>query len=239
VKRTFLLYKLLCFSLLLHAQHTIEIKHTYYTMQFDTLLSTELLGCYIQTTAHAAAQPKIPRTGRFARFTTDPLLEGKVIANDKQYKTWNKAHPDRKRDRGHINPFSAFNFAADAALESMYYSNTTPQASYFNRHQWQAIEQYVMNLSRGNKDNPPVDSIKVWTGVLINPSQPKKMNAVFEPDYYWKVIAYKKDGQYTTKAWLGLNDSRNTDTRPEAIAVSTAYVRERVCKYYPDLPLDF
>jgi DNA/RNA endonuclease G (NUC1) len=144
-------------------------------MQFDTLQSTELLGYYIQTTAHSTSTFKTPRTGKFSRFTKDPLLEGRVTANDKQYVSWNKAHPDQKRDRGHINPFSAFNFSEDAALESMYYSNTAPQASYFNEHQWQAVEQYIMKLSRGKCNPvPAIDSIKVWTGVLISPRTRKK-----------------------------------------------------------------
>jgi DNA/RNA endonuclease G (NUC1) len=233
------MYIFLLMACSLKAQHTIEIKHTYYTMQFDTLQSTELIGYYVQTTAHATADFKMPRSGKFSRFTSDPLLEGKVIAGDKEYKGWNKAHPEQKRDKGHINPFSAFNFAEDAALESMYYSNTAPQASYFNEHQWQAVEQYVMKLSRGSATQAPIDSIKVWTGVLISTTHPKKMNDMFEPDYYWKVISYHKDGQHITEAWLGLNDSSNTNTNPTAIATDVAHVRKTVLEYYPKLILDF
>lgn len=239
MKRTGLLLVALFISCLLPAQHTIEVHHTYYTMWFDTVQSAELMGYYIQTTAHATAQPKMPRTGKFSRFTNDPLLEGKVIANDEAYKSWNREHPDNRRDRGHINPFSAFNFAEDAALESMYYSNTCPQASYFNQHQWQGVEQYVMRLSRGNKYNNPVDSIQVWTGVLIHPTHPKKMNEVFEPDYYWKLIRYKQNGLTEMKAWLGLNSTENTDTKPASIEVEVAHLKEMIREYYPALQLDF
>jgi DNA/RNA endonuclease G (NUC1) len=239
VKRIFIVFLLLYIQHPLQAQHAISIHHTYYTMQFDTIQSTELLGYYIQTTAHATAQPKIPRKGKYARFYADPLLEGKLIAADKQYKTWNKLHPDQSRDRGHINPFTAFNFAEDAALESMYYSNTAPQASYFNQHQWQAVEQYVLKLSRGNKTQVPVDSIHVWTGVLIDTLHPKKMNDVFEPDYYWKVISYIRDGQPVTEAWLGMNESSNRNTDRDAIKVDTFYLKEFIRKYYPRLQLDF
>jgi DNA/RNA endonuclease G (NUC1) len=220
-------------------QHIITIHHTYYTMQFDTLQSTELLGYYIQTTAHSTSTFKTPRTGKFSRFTKDPLLGDRVNARDKQYVSWNKAHPDQKRDRGHINPFSAFNFSDDAALESMYYSNTAPQASYFNERQWQAVERYIMNLSRGNATLPAIDSIKVWTGVLISPTHPKKMNDVFEPDYYWKVIMYKKKGDLVTESWLGVNESTNRNTDPNAIKADLLYVKELILKYYPLLHLDF
>jgi DNA/RNA endonuclease G (NUC1) len=239
VKRIFIVLILISIYHSLQAQHTISIQHTYYNIQFDTIQSTELLGYYIQTTAHASAQPKIPRKGKFARFYPDPLLEGRVIAGDKQYKAWNKEHPDQTRDRGHINPFSAFNFSEDAALESMYYSNTAPQASYFNEHQWQAIEQYVLKLSRGSKTQPPVDSIHVWTGVLIDTLHPKKMNDVFEPDYYWKVISYTKHGQPFSEAWLGVNESSNRNTDPDAIKVDLFLLKELVHKYYPRLKLLF
>lgn len=221
------------------AQHTIEIKHKYYTMQFDTIQSAELLGYYIQTTAHSTAWPRMPRTGRFSKFTNDPLLAGRVLANDKTYRDWNKENPQRARDRGHINPFTAFDFAEDAALESMYFSNTCPQAKYFNEHQWQRVEQYVLKLSRGTKTEAPIDSIHVWTGVLINTEHPKKMNDVFEPDYYWKVICYKKDGLPVTEAWLGLNDDSNRDTNPGSIRADVEKIREMVCRYYPGLVLGF
>jgi DNA/RNA endonuclease G (NUC1) len=223
----------------LYSQHTIEIKHAYYTMQFDTLQSTELLGYYIQTTAHSGSTFKTPRTGKFSRFTKDPLLEGRVTANDKQYVSWNKAHQDKKRDRGHINPFSAFNFSEDAALESMYYSNTAPQASYFNEHQWQAVEQYIIKLSRGTASQPGIDSIQVWTGVLISSTHPKKMNDVFEPDYYWKVISYKKNGEPITESWLGVNESTNRNTDPDAIKIDLSYVKNLILQYYPLLCLGF
>jgi DNA/RNA endonuclease G (NUC1) len=239
VKRIFIVSILLYIQYPLQAQHTIPVYHTYYTMQFDTIQSTELLGYYIQTTAHATAQPKMPRKGKFARFYADPLLEGRVIAGDKQYKTWNKKNPDQLRDRGHINPFTAFDFAEDAALESMYYSNTAPQASYFNQHQWQAVEQYVLKLSRGSKTQPAIDSIHVWTGVLIDTLNPKKMNDVFEPDSYWKVISYTRNGQLVTEAWLGVNESSNRNTDPDAIKVDLFSLKELIRKYYPRLQLDF
>ncbi len=239
MKKTVLIVLSFLIAHWLPAQHTIEIPHTYYTMWFDTVQSTELVGYYIQTTAHSTAQPKMPRSGKFARFTKDPLLEGKVWANDVQYKTWNRNHPNEKRDRGHINPFTAFDFAEDAALESMYYSNTAPQASYFNRHQWQAIEQSILKLSRGKINTPPIDSIHVWTGVLIHTTHPKKMNAVFEPDYFWKVIRYKHQGEYISKAWLGANESNNMNTNPDAIVVELAYLKEMIAKYYPALVLGF
>jgi DNA/RNA endonuclease G (NUC1) len=237
-KTTFIFLFVIC-ALSLTAQHTIEIKHKYYTMEFDTVQSAEILGFYVQTTAHSTATPKMPRTGKFARFTPDPMLKGEVLANDNEYTSWNHDHPDDLMDRGHINPFTAFDFAEDAALESMYFSNTCPQAKYFNEHQWEALEQHVLKLSRGDQGAAPIDNIKVWTGVLISVSHPKKMNDVPKPDFYWKVISYTKDGQTVQEAWLGANETSNHTTSPDAIKTDASHVKNVVLQYYPKLKLDF
>ena len=48
----------------IYAQHTIEVKHKYYTMEFDTVQSAEILGFYVQSTAHSTTTPKIKREGK-------------------------------------------------------------------------------------------------------------------------------------------------------------------------------
>lgn len=239
MKKIFLLFSIFVISICASAQHTIEIKHKYYTMQFDTIQSAEIVGFYVQITEHATAQPKMPREGKFARFTVDPLLMGKVIANDKEYTSWNHDHPDDPMDRGHVNPFTAFDFGEEAALESMYFSNTCPQAKYFNEHQWEAIEQHVLKLARGDKGEKPIDNISVWTGVLISTSHPKKMNDVPKPDFYWKLISYEKDGKTVQEAWLGPNETGNHNTSPDAIKTDAAHIKKVVRQYYPKLKLQF
>jgi hypothetical protein len=59
------------------------------------------------------------------------------------------------------------------------------------------------------------------------------MNDVFEPDYYWKVISYKKHGEPITESWLGVNESTNRNTDPDAIKIDLSYVKDLILKYYP------
>jgi len=123
------------------AQHTIVINHKYYTNTFDTAQCSEIVGYYVQTAAHAAISndkaKKIVRDG--AQFIQDPKLAKKYQLNFKDiYATYNKPYKDdlhQRMDKGHVNPYTAFAFAEDAADESMYYSNVCPQISYFNEHQ--------------------------------------------------------------------------------------------------------
>ena len=84
------------------SQHTIEVKHKYYTMQYDTTQYAELIGYYIQTKAHTK---EIVDRKTVAAFHQDPLIDPAYqVANDKEYSSWNAAHANKRRDKGHVNP---------------------------------------------------------------------------------------------------------------------------------------
>ncbi len=224
---------LISVCLMASAQHTIEVKHTYYTMEYDTIQCAELIGFYVQTVDHynQSLKTKIDRS-TVAAFKPDPLISSKYqLANDKEYESWNKANPKNRRDRGHVNPYTAFDFNLTAAKESMYFTNTCPQSSFFNEHQWEAVEMYVLKTVC-----PTYGDTKVWTGVLIGN---KKMNDVPEPDWYWKVIQYNKNGVQTEESWLGLNDVKNVSTNPNDIKIDVTRLKQFILKYYPDLKLSF
>jgi endonuclease G len=221
------------------AQHAITVKHHYYTLWYDTLLREPLMGYYVQTTAHATIsidpERKLDRKTFGKSFSEDPLIDDKYEYDNKAcYKGWNKAHPENRIDKGHLNPYSAFDFDTTAAVESMYFSNTCPQSSYFNEHQWERVEQYVLkNVALEH------DSIQVWTGVLTNENTAIKVGQLAIPDYYWKVIAYKNKGKLEYKAWLGQNAASNTSTDPDDIVVPLADLKTKIHGYYPKLKLSF
>ena len=224
---------LISVCLMASAQHTIEVKHTYYTMQYDTIQCAELIGFYVQTLDHynQSLKTKIDRS-TVAAFKPDPLISKKFQpANDNEYLTWNKAHPSDKRDKGHVNPYSAFDFDIIAAKESMYYTNTCPQSSRFNEHQWEQVEMYVLKTIC-----PQYGDTKVWTGVLIGN---KKMNDIPEPDWYWKVIEYTKGGVKVQEAWLGLNDVSNKSTDPKDIVTDITRLKNLILKYYRNIKIPF
>lgn len=210
------------------AQHTMTVKHTYYTIEYDTLLKSPLISWYVQTKAHATSTTKIDRKS-VASFHQDPLIPAKYqVANDKEYSTYNSLHKadGLQKDKGHLAPYSAFYFDLDAAKESMFYTNTAPQASYLNEHSWMRMEQYIL------KDLAPKnDNITVWTGCLYGS---EKMNDVPIPDYYWKVIKYGNK----TECWLAKNEV-TTNTDYNKYVVNLVDLKALILKYYPKLKLDF
>lgn len=240
VKRLFLLCTCMGGFMLAVAQHAITIKHKYYTNTYDTLQYAEIVGYYVQTAEHAAIandpDKKVKRDG--AAFTQDPALPKRLQPNFANiYATYNQPYKTdlaHRMDKGHVNPYTAFAFADDAADESMYYSNVCPQISYFNEHQWEQVEMYVLKTIA-----PKYGDVKVWTGVLVSTAHPKPIGRLYQPDYYWKVIAYTKNGQPVQEAWLGKNDPTNTSTKPADIADNVAHVKKVIRQYYPNLELEF
>jgi DNA/RNA endonuclease G (NUC1) len=227
---------LLCGGLALRgtAQRTVTIKHTYYTNTFDTVQCSEIQGYYVQTTAHTASTNKIKRTA----FTNDSDQPAACKLNyNSIYTTYNAKFPigDSQRvDRGHVNPYSAMEFDATAASESMYYSNVCPQIAYFNEHQWERVEQYVLKTVA-----PKYGDVQVWTGVLVSTAHPKKAGKLFIPDYYWKLISYTKNGKTAQEAWLGPNKPGNRSTDPNAIASTASDIKRVILQYYPKFSFDF
>lgn len=206
---------------------TITVKHTYYTCQFSTLYNQGILNDYWQTAAHRiTAENKVDRK-TVATFTQDNLIAPTYqIATKKSYQTWNKANATNKYDVGHIVPFEAMAFDKEAAKQTMLFnSNTAPQSSYFNEHQWALTEKIVLD-SIGKL----YDSVHVFTGVLIN-EKSNKMGNVFVPDYYFKVAEFA--GQ--SMCWLGVNEASNRDTKPADIVVSKKILLSLVRHYYPNL----
>lgn len=222
------------------AQHTVTIKHTNYTNLFDTVQCSEIQGSYIQTADHAATSldpaKKIPRPGS---FTNDPDAPSPChLSYSSIYSTYNKQFEktdlNDRLDKGHVNPFEAFAFDETAAKESMYYTNVCPQISYFNEHQWQRVEMYIVKTVA-----PQFGDVKVYTGVLVSTSHPRKAGKLFIPDYYWKLIQYEKNGQSVQEAWLGKNRPANTSTDPDAIVIDTANLKRIIKQYYPKFAFEF
>ena len=201
-------------------QHTITVKHTYYTLEFDTTLKSPLLSWYIQTTAHATSANKVDRK-TVASFHQDPLIPSKYqCANDAEY--LNNGH----FDKGHLSPYSTFYFDIIAAKESMYYTNTAPQYSFFNEHPYERLEQHILKYLAVK-----FDSIYVYTGCIYGGD---KMKDVPIPIFYWKVIKY--DGK--VEGWLCPNEvTSNSDyTRYSDSVNGIKYV---ILRYYPKLQLPF
>ena len=218
---TFIVCVNICFA------QTITVQHTYYTCQFDTVFKQGILNDYWQTAEHQiTAKNKVDRK-TVASFYQDNLIPKEYqLATKKGYQAWNKANQQNKYDVGHIVPFEAMAFDVNAAKATMLFNtNTAPQSSYFNEHEWALTEKVVLD-SLGAL----YDSIHVITGVLINDDS-KKMGDVYVPDYYFKIAEF--NGQQM--CWLGLNDVTNRDTNHSDIVISKKLLLSIIKSYYPKL----
>lgn len=211
---------------------TIEVNHRYYTLLYDTTLKSPIISLYIQTTEHATSTVKIDRS-TVASFHSDPEIKVKYqVATNKEYSSYNAKHrtDGLRKDKGHLSPYTAFDFDLVAAKESMFFTNTAPQASFFNEHPWEEIEQYILK-----KLAPKQDSIYVYTGCLYGE---EKMNDVPIPDYYWKIIIYKNNGIKYCQAWTGKNtDTKDTNT--DHFKMDLDGLKKLFHTYYPKIKLPF
>lgn len=235
-----LLWALLLSPFATTAQHAIKIEHTNYTNLYDTAQCSEIQGSYVQTAEHAAAsQDPNKKIKRPSNFTNDPETPSPCrLSYASFYTTYNKQFDKTdladRLDKGHVNPFQAMAFDETAAKESMYYTNVCPQISYFNEHQWEKLEMYVVKTVAAQ-----FGDVKVYTGVLVSTAHPRKAGKLFIPDYYWKLIEYKKNGQTTQEAWLGKNRPTNTSTNPNDIKIDTANLKRIIKQYYPSFAFEF
>lgn len=218
MKKVLFFLSFILFSFPIFAQHTIEVHHKYYTLEYDTILKSPLESYYIQTTAYAKGSLKIDRK-TVAKFQQDPLINAKYqVANDKVYRG------NGKFDKGHLSPYSAFQFELVAAKESMYYTNTAPQYSFFNEHSWEKLEMHVLKELA-----PKIDSIKVYTGCLYGSG---KMNGVPIPDYYWKAVIYNN----ITECYLAKNEAGKVSDW-KTYEVNADSLKNTILSYYPKLKL--
>ena len=221
-------------SVFLFGQHTIEIKHKYYDIKFDTVFCQGILNHYTQTVAHHNS-PKLKREGsQLTTFHKDPLILAKwQTVSKSDYENYNKQfHGDKHNtvDIGHLVPFQAMSFDSTAVEETMYFStNTSFQISFFNEQMWKNIEKIVFD-SIGSKQD-----CEVYTGVLISYSHPHKYNQVYIPDYYFKVVKF----DHFKIAWLGRNSTDNTSTKPSDAAIDIGKLKSIILKYYPKINLPF
>lgn len=233
MKKLILLTLLFRFCLPVIGQHTITVKHTYYTVQFDTVFCQGILNDYWQTTEHCNALKTSAKVDRktCASFIQDPLIPKRLqLLNQDDYDNYNKANPLHKINVGHEVAFECMAFNPIAAKETMYFNtNTAFQDGYENQHQWALTEKYVLDLSATQ------DSIHVYQGVLTSFSHPKKFGKAFIPDYYYKVSV--EHGK--TEAWLAVNASSNTSTKPSDILLDVAKLKTIILQYYPKLKLPF
>ena len=101
-------------------------------------------------------------------------------------------------DKGHLAPASDFKADQDSENATFSFANAAPQNRSLNRGKWEELEAYEKKLAEDHA------GITVITGVIQ--SQDKYIgNKVGVPDYYYKIILWKENGEIKNIAFLAPN----------------------------------
>jgi endonuclease G len=177
VKKIILLPLLVLCSIIVRSQDTIRLKHKNYEAVFSKSLKYPVLVEWWVTRAKVTCTNPVPRKDA---FKPDPLLPKETDLIE--------SYKGSGLDRGHNAP--AADNQCDGELiqaECFYFSNMTPQYHSLNAGDWKALEMLTREWAA--KD----DSIKVWCGSI---GEDKKIGIVSVPKQCWKVLYFKKNGEW-------------------------------------------
>jgi endonuclease G len=188
---------ILLFSFLNVPSNKILIKHTYFTILYDTVLKVPFTTQYELDSRYLVSV--VPRS---ATFKKDSLISPLIQFGDKDY--LNSGY-----DKGHLFNDKDNRWSKKAEKECMLYTNVAPQNKAFNEHLWEAVEE----CERDSVSK--YGHLSCYTGCLYDPS-PKRIHNMPIPRVYWKVILYK--GSFLA-AWEG-NNVTPKSFNPTTILVS-------------------
>ena len=171
------------------------IQHLSYAMEYDTAQRHSLWVAY---KFYDEYNQKIVK--RSDAWAFDPVIP-------KQYQSLNSpkqtfAYIDC--DRGHLCASEDRVFNLEANKETFYYSNMSPQLSWFNKNIWKNLEEKVRKWAQALD----CDTLYVVTGGAINPevetlgTLPERNNVTI-PKYYFKALVKRQGDTFDGIAyWL-------------------------------------
>jgi endonuclease G, mitochondrial len=188
----------------------VEIRHTYYTIEFDTLLHEQLFSWY---ELEGATVPY--DTCKRTRFHRDNGVPAQYQSSGSEYK--NSGY-----DKGHFSPDDDFRFDKTGEAESMVYTNCAPQVPNFNRGLWKRVENFT------RREAEDYGKVVVYTGGIYSNQW---LQDIAIPDYYFKVIMYNGG----MVCFLCKNESSDTSEPTQELEyyeVSWHALREHLDKRY-------
>lgn len=99
----------------------------------------------------------------------------------KQYRSTNYDYTSSAYDRGHMAPRASIDFNCDSEVESVLYSNASPQVPGLNRYGWKTLEEYVRKQIKSRGE------LFVIAGAIFH-SDLKIHDRVTVPSHFYKVI---------------------------------------------------
>lgn len=179
------------------------VKHTAFSLVFDTLHRQARWVAYVLTAARATGSE--PRTNR---FYPDPQLPG-ITATDADYRK-------SGYDRGHLAPAADMSWSPGAMRESFYYSNISPQLPAFNRGIWKRLESQVRQWAQ-------TDSVLyVVTGPVLTDTLKKLPGSgVAVPDYFFKALMVYRPGNKKCIGFIMRNERSGAPLTDFAVSIDS------------------
>ncbi|HOM65150.1 MAG TPA: DNA/RNA non-specific endonuclease [Ignavibacteriales bacterium] len=171
----------------------IIVKHKYFILCYDE--GNEIP----KWVAHVLTRDRVNKivVKRTDDFREDPYVPTKS-ALPEDYK-------GSGYDRGHMLPAADMRWSKEAMSETFYMSNMVPQARKMNSGIWNEIETKVREWAK------IYDTLFIVTGPIITKYPPQKIgriNKVTVPDYLYKAILRKQNGELNAIAFIVPNQNK-------------------------------
>ncbi len=163
-------YEALDIALALTPRHEQLIRHTGYTVSYNSIWRLPNWVGYELT-----RQETRGKENRSDRFIADPLARGAIATNSDYTRSG--------YDKGHMAPAADMKWDAQVMKESFYFTNICPQHPELNRRRWKDLEEKIRDWAIADS------AIIIVCGPIVN-DQPRTLgkNKVAVPQKFFKVI---------------------------------------------------
>ncbi|MCL1850631.1 MAG: DNA/RNA non-specific endonuclease [Bacteroidetes bacterium] len=171
------------------------IQHKYYVMEYDTGQRHSVWVAYVFDSIYNLKNVK-----RSDAWGFDPIIPQRYQCLNSVRQTFNEFG----YDRGHLCASEDRVFNLTANEETFYYTNMSPQLSWFNQQIWKNFEEKVRKWAQADD----CDTMYVVTGGAINPGvevigKLETRNNVTIPKYYFKALVKRQGDSFEGIAiWL-------------------------------------
>lgn len=171
------------------------IQHSSYAMEYDTAQRHSLWVAY-----KFYSDYNVKNVSRSDEWAFDPIIPKQYQSLNSKTQTFSYAG----YDRGHLCASEDRVFSLDANEETFYFSNMSPQLSWFNQQIWKNLEEEVRKWAQATD----CDTLYVVTGGAINPGVETlgvlaERNNVTIPKYYFKALVKRQGDTFDGIAfWL-------------------------------------
>jgi endonuclease G len=170
------------------------VQHGYYAMEYDTAQRHSVWVAYKFYDDYNKKN-----CNRSDAWNFDPIIPKEYQSLNSKSQTYFYAG----YDRGHLCASEDRVFSLDANKETFYYSNMSPQLSWFNQNIWLSLENLVRDWAQASD----CDTLYVVTGGAINPGVETfgkliDRNNVTIPKYYFKALVKRQGDTFDGIAFL-------------------------------------